>query len=117
MQIYRRTLQLCGILSSTDLNTSLAGKKVRVAGLLVVHQAPLTAKGYRFLTLEDESGFINVIVRPKVYAQFQRVVREQPLLLVIGEVQHEGSVTNVVAIQIHSLAPFLTEVQSRTFHI
>lgn len=108
MQIYRQTLQRRGILSSADLHRCPAGQEVRVAGLLVVHQAPPTAKGYRFLTLEDEFGFINVIVRPKVYAKFRRVIREQPLLLVIGEVQHEGGVTNMVAFQINALAHFLT---------
>ncbi|MBC8171341.1 MAG: error-prone DNA polymerase, partial [Anaerolineae bacterium] len=113
MQIYRQILQRRGILSSSDLNPCPAGKQVRVSGLLVVHQAPPTAKGYRFLTLEDEFGFINVIVRPKVYAQFRRVVREQPLLLVVGEVQHEGSVTNVVAVQLHSLSHFLTGLEGQ----
>lgn len=117
MQFYRQTLMRRGILSSADLHSSPAGKQVKVSGLLVVHQSPPTAKGYRFLTLEDEFGFINVIVRPKVYAQFRRIVREQPLLLVVGEVQHEGAVTNIVAVQIHSLSGFLTglEKQRRTF--
>jgi error-prone DNA polymerase len=95
------------ILSSADLSACPAGKQVRAAGLVVVHQAPPTAKGYRFLTLEDEFGFINVIVRPKVYAQFRRVVREQQLLLVIGEIQHEGDVINLVAVQFHPLSLFV----------
>jgi error-prone DNA polymerase len=108
MQIFRQRLQQRNILSSADLHLALAGNQVKVSGLLVVHQSPPTAKGYRFLTLEDEFGFINVIVRPKVYAQFRRIVREQPLLLVVGEVQHEGAVTNVIAVRIHSLSGFLT---------
>ncbi len=108
MQTYRPMHQQHIILSSIDLSMCPAGKQVRTAGLAVIHQAPPTAKGYRFLTLEDEFGFINVIVRPKVYAQFRLVVREQPLLLVIGEVQHESGVTNLVASQLHPLAQFVT---------
>lgn len=60
---------------------------------------PPTAKGYRFLTLEDEFGFINVIVRPAIYLRFRRIIRTQPLLLVAGEVQQEGGVTNLLARQ------------------
>lgn len=113
MKSYRQILQRHHILSSTDLTSIPAGEPVRVSGLLVVHQSPPTAKGYHFLTLEDELGFINVIVRPKVYANFRRIVREQPLLLVAGDVQHEGAVTNVLAAQIHSLAHFLMTLKKQ----
>jgi error-prone DNA polymerase len=64
---------------------------------LVVHQSPPTAKGFHFLTLEDEDGMINVIVRPRVFAKYHRIVRTSRLLLVGGDVQQEGGVTNLLA--------------------
>ena len=79
------------------------GQSVRVAGLLVVRQAPRTAKGVVFLTLEDETGFINVILYPQVYEQYRVVVRKHVFLLVKGTVQHQHSVVNVIADTIHPL--------------
>lgn len=63
---------------------------MQVAGLLVMHQAPPTAKGFHFITLEDEYGMMNVIVHPKVYVRYRRVIRTTSLLLVQGEVEREG---------------------------
>ncbi|MBN8595805.1 MAG: error-prone DNA polymerase, partial [Anaerolineae bacterium] len=56
MTIYRQRLQRKAVLSSADLTACPSGSQVRVAGLMVVHQAPPTAKGFHFLTLEDECG-------------------------------------------------------------
>ena len=77
--------------------------KSRPAGLLVFHQAPPTAKGFHFLSLEDASGMMNVIVKPDVYISYRRVLREAPLLLVKGTVQRQGNVVNLVAQHIDSL--------------
>ncbi len=97
MTTYRQRLQRDAVLSSADLAACPSGSQVWVAGLMVVHQAPPTAKGFHFLTLEDECGFINVIVRPLVYVRYRQIIRAHPLLLVEGEVQWEGGVVNVVA--------------------
>lgn len=97
MAAYRAALRREGVRSSADLTAYPAWTQVRMAGLVVVHQAPPTAKGFHFLMLEDECGFINVIVRPPVYARYRTVIRAHPLLLVEGEVQREGEVVNVVA--------------------
>jgi error-prone DNA polymerase len=100
---HRAQLAWRGILSSADLSFCTSGETVLTAGLLVVHQSPPTAKGFHFLTLEDEHGFINVIVRPAVYAKYRKVVRQSPLLLVQGEVQQESEVTNVLTVRISVL--------------
>jgi DNA polymerase III alpha subunit len=70
---------------------------VRVAGLVVMHQAPPTAKGHHFITLEDERGMMNVIVRPQVYERFRLALRGEPLLLIAGEVQRKDGVVNLLA--------------------
>ena len=97
MTLYREQLKAQGILGSRDLEHCANGRIVRVAGQIVVHQAPPTAKGFHFVTGEDEDGYINWIVAPDVYARDRRVFREYPLIVVEGEVQHEGRVINVLA--------------------
>jgi hypothetical protein len=66
MAFYRARLNRKGILDSAGVRACADGQTVRAAGMAVVHQSPPTAKGMHFLTLEDESGFINVVVRPQV---------------------------------------------------
>jgi error-prone DNA polymerase len=107
MTLYRARLNERGIFGSRTLGECAGGQNVRAAGLLVVHQSPPTAKGFHFLTLEDEAGMINVIVRPKVYGRFQKTIRTSRLLLIAGTVQQEGGVTNLLA---HSIAPLSTHL-------
>jgi len=70
---------------------------VHVAGLVVVHQAPPTAKGHHFITLEDENGMINVIIRPRVHDRYRRTWHESRLLIVQGQVQQAGGTTSLLA--------------------
>jgi DNA polymerase III alpha subunit len=93
---YRDWLTKRRILTSDQLERCPAKRRVQVAGALVVKQAPETAKGFRFITLEDEFGFMNVVVRPRIYPKFRRILRPGKLVLVEGEVQREGVVTNLL---------------------
>ncbi len=97
MTFYRHTLSARGIVGSRELGESANGRRVRAAGLLVVHQSPPTAKGFHFLTLEDEDGMMNVIIRPVIYERYRQVIRHHRLLLVGGEAQREGHVVNLMA--------------------
>lgn len=81
---YRETLDQRGVLDSMALVVCPDGQVVQTAGMLVIKQAPPTAKGVRFLTLEDERGFINIILYPKVYETYRQVIRNHPFLLVGG---------------------------------
>jgi error-prone DNA polymerase len=110
MALYRDRLREAGILGSKDLAQWCNGRRVRVAGLLVVHQSPPTAKGFHFLTLEDEDGMMNVIVRPQVVTQTKKWplrssygLSGPKLLLVEGIVQHQDNVTNILATRISPL--------------
>jgi error-prone DNA polymerase len=106
-------LRARGFHASSALSRCAKGQTVHVAGLLVVHQAPPTAKGVHFLTLEDEFGFINVIVKLDLYRQARQIIRDQPLLHVIGHIQHEGDVTNVIAMAVQPLARKLPRSDER----
>jgi error-prone DNA polymerase len=97
MEIFRENASGGGVLRSTDIPGTESGKKVRVSGCVVCRQRPVTAKGVVFLTLEDEHGLVNVIVRPKVYEKYRRITRMEPFIEVEGILQRKDGVTNVVA--------------------
>jgi error-prone DNA polymerase len=99
MAHHRVRLAEQGVLSSRDLAHCRGGELVWVAGQVTVIQSPPTAKGFWFLTLEDEFDMINVIIRPDVATRYRRVWRGSPLLAVWGRVQREGAVVNVLAQQ------------------
>lgn len=96
MQLYREQARAQGALSSRELQERKDGEKVRVAGLVVVRQSPPTAKGHVFVTLEDEEGFVNLIVRPDVYERYRHPLREAALLWVEGRLQREGPAISVL---------------------
>ncbi|MBZ0301240.1 MAG: hypothetical protein K8J31_15945 [Anaerolineae bacterium] len=97
LDTHRVWLEQHGILGSAGVQAAPTGRRVRAAGLIVMHQAPPTAKGVHFLTLEDAEGFINVIVRPQVYADYRAVIRGSAFLGVAGIVERDGAVTNLLA--------------------
>ena len=82
----------------------LAGNRVSVAGLVLVRQRPGTAKGVIFITLEDETGIVNVVVWPKVFEKNRRTVMTAQFLLVRGKIEREGLVIHVVADELIDLS-------------
>jgi len=93
----RPQLQARGVTPSCDLLRLPDRKRVTVAGLVTVRQGPVTAKGLKFLTLEDEHGQTNVVIFPDVYQQNRALVRTARLLLVEGPLEREGRVIHVRA--------------------
>jgi error-prone DNA polymerase len=65
--------------------------------MVITRQRPGTAKGFVFLTLEDETGLVNVIVRPDVYERFRRVIRLSNALIIEGKLQKEQGCTDLLA--------------------
>jgi error-prone DNA polymerase len=74
----------------------------RVGGLVITRQRPGTAKGFVFLTLEDETGLVNVIVRPDVYERYRRTIRSASMLVIDGKLQKESGCIDVLARQIRA---------------
>ncbi len=97
MALRRRELSLRGILRAIDLPRERQGRRVRIAGTVITRQRPGTAKGFVFLTLEDETGIANIIVRPDVFARQRLVILEEPFLMVEGVLQNQEGVTSVRA--------------------
>lgn len=94
------------------------GRKLLVAGLVLVRQRPSTANGILFITLEDETGIANLIVRPRVYERQRRIARHSPAILVHGSVERQGEVVHVMAHRFEDISGELTDltVQRREFH-
>ncbi len=86
------------------------GARVAVAGLVICRQRPGTAKGVIFVTLEDETGTVNVVVWAKVFERFRRAVIAGRCLKVTGRLQREGAVVHVVAERIEDISDLLDEI-------
>lgn len=94
-------------LPAERLDEPPAGARITVAGLVILRQRPGTAKGVIFLTLEDETGVINVVVWRALYERFRRAVIAGRLLRVTGRLQRENAVVHVVAEEIEDISPML----------
>jgi error-prone DNA polymerase len=89
--------------TSDTLQTGRAGRRVRVAGLVVARQRPATAHGITFMLLEDEFGAINLIVPPPVYDSCRVAVRAEPLLWATGRLERREGVTNILVDEVGRL--------------
>jgi DNA-directed RNA polymerase len=94
-------------LVAADLSLPPENARVAVAGLVILRQRPGTAKGVIFLTLEDETGVVNVIVWRHIYETFRRAVVAGRMLRVTGRLQRAHSVTHVLAEEIEDLSHML----------
>jgi error-prone DNA polymerase len=114
----RRELSSLKLPTAKDVSTMTNGRLVRYAGLVICRQRPGTAKGVTFLTLEDETGFVNAVVWQKIYAKHIVLVRTSPFLGITGKLQIEGEVIHLVAqtMWIPEVELGGTYVQSRDFH-
>ncbi len=101
-----------------DEDRSPHGRRVRVAGLVLVRQRPGTASGIVFITLEDETGIANLILRPKVYQRFRSAARHGLVILVHGTVERQGTVVHVMTRRVETLDGLVAGIatRSRDFH-
>lgn len=97
MQVLRNGISRDGVMKSSEVLSLFPGTRVRTAGYVVCRQAPRTAKGCVFLTVEDETGLTNVVVRPSVYQKYRFVARVEPLIVVEGILQKKDGIASVLA--------------------
>ncbi|MCD6051271.1 MAG: polymerase alpha subunit, partial [Verrucomicrobia bacterium] len=95
--------QLGGICRACDLARCADGTYVRVAGNVICRQRPGTAKGFVFLSLEDETGISNVVVTPDLFETQRLLITEESFLQVEGKLQHVDNVIHVKARKVHRL--------------
>jgi error-prone DNA polymerase len=103
----RQQLNSLSVTAAGNLGKMKNGDAVKVAGLITVRQRPGTAKGVLFITIEDESGFANLVVWEKVFEKHRREIIQARLLMVEGKVQIEGEVIHVIANQCFNLSSLL----------
>jgi error-prone DNA polymerase len=103
MALRRAALARAGVVRAADLARGRDGDDVRVAGSVIVRQRPGTAKGFVFLSLEDETGIANVIVTPQLFARQRLVLVTAPMLLVEGILQSQDRVRSIRARRVHAL--------------
>ncbi|HHG91252.1 MAG TPA: error-prone DNA polymerase [Devosia sp.] len=109
---FRSALSRQRVISSEKLEQSPNNSVVEVAGLVLVRQRPGTASGVIFLTLEDETGVVNIIIWPKVFEKYRRQVLGARFVRVRGHVQKEGLVIHLVAREVVDLSPALSALAS-----
>jgi error-prone DNA polymerase len=115
MALHRHDLALRGVLRAADLPQARNGRRVRVAGMVITRQRPGTAKGFVFLTLEDETGIANVIVRPDLFDRQRLTIVGQPFLVVDGVLQQQDGVMSVRAERVSAVAG-AASVDAHDFH-
>ena len=115
MSLRRAELALRGVLRASDLPLGRHGRRVRVAGAVITRQRPGTAKGFVFLTLEDETGIANIIVRPDLFVEQRAAVVGAPYLIVEGTLQIQEGVTSVRAERVQPLGGGSPPVDSHDF--
>ncbi|HVD95421.1 MAG TPA: error-prone DNA polymerase [Candidatus Limnocylindria bacterium] len=102
MKLLRETLP--NIWRAIDLRHARHGSIIQIAGNVICRQRPGTAKGFVFISLEDETGVSNAIVEPDLFERFRLVITEEAFLLIEGEVQNSDNIVLIKAREIKSLA-------------
>ena len=107
LALLRPDLDRRGIVPAARLKHMIAGKTLRVAGLVLVRQRPGSASGVVFITLEDETSIANLVVWPPVFERFRRAVMTSGMLEAEGKLQREGEVIHLVVDRLVDLTPML----------
>jgi error-prone DNA polymerase len=113
---HRPDLNNLGALRAIDVAKLKNGSSVRIGGWVIVRQRPGTAKGFVFLTLEDETGVSNIIITPQVFEENRLVLVNHPFLLIEGVLQNQDNVVSVKARRIQALSYSVAAAASHDFH-
>jgi error-prone DNA polymerase len=105
MSFYRDWAKSHGICSCLDLKSIPHGKRITVAGAVITRQRPETAKGFVFITIEDETAMANIIVRPAKFEEYKDRFLGHSFLAITGKLQSENGVINVIAEHVDLLPP------------
>jgi len=116
MAYYRDEMDARGVLRAADLASRRNGASVRVAGAVIARQRPGTAKGFVFLSLEDETGISNAIITPDIFDQNRFTVVGGRFLLIEGRLQNVDNVISVKADRVEILPVSEAAVVSHDFH-
>jgi error-prone DNA polymerase len=105
------------VVPAGELANVPAGRRIKIGGSVICRQRPGTAKGFCFITLEDETGLANAIVRPALFERDRLIINLEPALLITGRLQNEQGVIHLMAEAIAALPALgLPQQASHDFH-
>jgi error-prone DNA polymerase len=116
MSYHRERMNKLGVCRAVELGKLPSGRKVRTAGGVIARQRPGTAKGFVFLSLEDETGVSNAIVTPDLFQQNRLLLSTEQFLLVEGILQNQDGVISVKALRVDPLQITNAQTVSHDFH-
>jgi len=110
----RTQLHQLRVIPAEDLATHTAAQRVKVGGLVLMRQRPATAAGVTFVTLEDETGIVNLVVFPSLWQRFRQIARFATVLVASGRLQREGDVIHVICDRLDDASGLLQNLKSRS---
>jgi len=116
MHYRRAALRSQQVLSASELRHCQDGEIVRAAGCIIARQRPGTAKGFIFISMEDETGIANVIVTPDLYERQRLIVTRSKFLMAEGPLQNQDGVIHVKATRLIELSDHALALRSHDFH-
>jgi error-prone DNA polymerase len=116
MAYHRAALRASNILSAIDLLACRSNASIRIAGCVIARQRPGTAKGFVFLSLEDETGIANIILTPDIFERDRMIVTRNRFLLIAGTLQNTDGVIHVKALHLEPLNINEVQIASHDFH-
>jgi error-prone DNA polymerase len=116
MAYHRPRMTALGIHKAIDLKQIPSGRHLRIGGCVIARQRPGTAKGFVFLSLEDETGVANAIVNPDLFQQNRLLLSSEQFLMVEGILQNQDNVISVKAQRVSSLNITRAETSSHDFY-
>jgi error-prone DNA polymerase len=116
MYYLRQGIAGMGVLCSRELDSAAHGRRVRVAGAVITRQRPGTAKGFCFVTLEDETGVSNLILTPQAFQEHRLTVMNESFLLAEGVLQKVDGTIAVKTDFVKPLGALSLEMESHDFH-
>ena len=115
----RHQLSTQHVVKNSEFKASLPnGSETALAGLVLVRQRPMTASGMVFMTIEDETGMANIIIKPHIFQRFLHTICDSTFLLIHGRIQKEDGVVHLIARSFTDLSPCFAAIgsMSRDFH-
>jgi error-prone DNA polymerase len=112
----RSELRRQGVLTADELLKRRDGEFVCAAGCVIARQRPGTAKGFIFISMEDETGIANIIITPSLYEGDRLVVTRSKFLLVEGVLQNQDNVIHIKAVRLRELCSSALDLRSHDFH-
>jgi error-prone DNA polymerase len=118
LAFFRKALEARGIITAQQLAEVPNDRRYKVAGLVLLRQRPGAARGITFVSLEDETGIANLVIRADVWERFRPVARAASALIARGLLERQNEVIHLVVDHLEDLSPLIAGVKqpSRDFH-